>query len=352
MVQPDFVFRGHQCAVNSVAFFADDRFLVSGDQDGQLIVWNMLLKRQLLKKPAAHDGAILHACGFSSDTVISQGRDNKLNIWRLDASEFSGTLELRASVDIDSMNFCKFAYSICGESTWIVALEEAGAGKAYLYNLESEQTVKVSIGRKTHTTAGRREDSPMCLKLIAPSDDRFSLIVGYESAYLQVFDIVLTSPATCMARCTASVATAHKEPIMSIDYDCPKQLVYTCAADNLICCYRVDKAQLVEHCAPGKLPNPGSSEVRCFFSPALVVSQGWDYLAHLFDNDLKPICNVSFHRAALTAADMSTLGSGYEAQIADETVRNRWSSRPQWLVVASRDSRISLWSITKIMHNA
>ncbi|KAI7829198.1 WD40-repeat-containing domain protein [Kickxella alabastrina] len=348
MGQPEFVFRGHQAAVNSVSFFADDRFLVSGDQDGHLIVWNMLLKRQLVTATAAHSAAILKACGVSGDTVLSQGRDNKLNIWKLVASEFSGSLELVRSIGADSMSFCKFSHCKVGGTTWVVALENAGSGKAYMYNIDGSQHLSFSIERKSQTKAGEREDSPMCMKLVSQGTDRFLLLIGYESTMLQCFEILMDSAISCTSNCISAVATAHKEPVMSIDYDHQRKLVFTCAADNMVCCYSIEATGLYEVIPPAVLRNPGGSEVRCFLSPQLVVVAGWDYSIHIFRERMEHICSLQFHRAAITSVDVSTLSQACADVITDDMIRRRWCSRPQWLVAASRDSRISLWNIGSI----
>ncbi|KAI8324670.1 WD40 repeat-like protein, partial [Martensiomyces pterosporus] len=347
MSRPAFVFRGHQAPVNCVHFFADDRFLASGDQDGQVVVWNMLLKRQLVAEPDAHAGAVLAVCGVGSDTVVSQGRDNKLNIWKLGASEFSGVLNATESLDVDSMSFCKFTLAEGAETAWIAALQDAGAGKALIYNIGKGTKSALAIGRTSQTKAGGRDDSPMCLKLVPMGDQLLGLFVGYESTTLQYFEIAI-GPGVCSATRKHSVKTAHEEPIMGVDYDAESKRVYTCAADNRVCCYTLDASGLHEATAPCLLKHPGSSEVRHFTSPPLVAVSGWDYALHLLDEQLNHRRDVLFHRAALTSVDISSLSQEYSQHISDPIVRQRWSSRPRWLAAASRDSRISLWNIDDI----
>ncbi|KAJ2747948.1 Guanine nucleotide binding protein (G protein), beta polypeptide 1-like [Coemansia sp. BCRC 34301] len=344
MVQPDFVFRGHQAAVNSVCFFGDDRFLVSGDQDGHLVVWNMMLKRQLAKATSAHSAAVLAVCGLGADTIVSQGRDNKLCIWTLQASEFAGDLRLVKSLAIDSMNFCKFAHS---SSSWIAFLTDAGAGAACLLNVSSGEQHSLDIGLKSQTKAGSRDDSPMCLKLVALHEPPgMQLFAGYESTMLQQFDITESNNAMS-AVSIRSVTTGHEEPIMSIDYDAQRQLVYTCAADSKVRCFSTADASGFKTHAAFELKNPGCSEIRCFPEQALVAVAGWDYAVHLLTSDLEPTSNLVFHRAALTCIDMSSQSTNGLDDIVDEYVRQRWSSRSRWMAVASRDTRISLWDMAK-----
>ncbi|KAJ2005877.1 Astra associated protein 1 Asa1 [Coemansia thaxteri] len=350
MLQPDFVFRGHHAAVNSVCFFGDDRYLVSADQDGHLIVWNMMLKRQLAKQSEAHSAPILSVCGLGSNTVVSQGRDNKLNIWLLSAGEFSGDLALVNSLPADSMTFCKFSHLRHLDTLWIAFLESAGAGDLCLYSVSTGVQHKLSIGRKSNTKAGIREDPPMCIRLAATGEEsRLVLFVGYESTVLQQFDIVPSAEGGAMTAVVArSVTTAHSEPIMSLDYDCQRRLVYTCAADNRVCCYTEDGSTFKEHVHLAELQNAGCAEIRCYPELALVAVAGWDYAVHLFDSSLKPVSNIAFHRSALTSIDVSLQSSAGAEDVSSDFVRQRWSSRCRWLVAASRDSRISLWDVGRL----
>ncbi|KAJ2452041.1 Astra associated protein 1 Asa1 [Coemansia sp. RSA 2336] len=339
MLQPDFVFRGHQSAVNCVHFMCDGRFLVSGDQDGNLIVWNMLLKRQLTSITAAHAGAIL-AISSTETTIITQGRDNKLCLWLLEAQEFSGTLQLQRTLDIESMNFCKFSSA----SKWIVGLVAGDTANAFVYDAELDKRLTFSIERKSSTRMGKRQDTPMCLFLSCA--DRLELLVGYESNTLQSMKLLVQEDTVDLG-VQYTVDLPHKEPLMSIDMDIQQQLIYTCAADNSVCCLAAESSNAnVIHTA--QLSHSGSSHIRCFTSANVVAVAGWDYALHLFTCNLNHIQNVRFHRAALTCVDMSSSCKQPLPGIANELAQSRWMSQPQWIAIASRDSRISLWNTSRI----
>ncbi|KAJ2296924.1 Astra associated protein 1 Asa1 [Coemansia sp. RSA 2706] len=340
MLQPDFVFRGHQAAVNCVHFLANGRHLVSGDQDGLLIVWNMLLKRQLASMPAAHQAAILAVGSIDSTTIVTQGRDNRLNIWTLDAGEFTGALQLAKSLAIESLNFCKFAS--CAQ--WIVGLVEAESGCAFVYNVAQDTRHSFSIERKSATRMGDREDSPMCMHLHA--NGKLELLVGYESNTLQSFQLQISGDSMA-ASLLCSAKAPHTEPLMSLDVDRDACRIYTCAADRQVCSFAFDATGISEARPVAVLANPGGSQVRRFQAPPIVAVAGWDYAVHLFDSELQRIQDLRFHRAALTAVDISTKSSEPLPDIADDLVQQRWRAQPQWLAVASRDTRISLWNIQR-----
>ncbi|KAI9477311.1 Astra associated protein 1 Asa1 [Coemansia sp. RSA 990] len=339
MSQPDFVFRGHQSAVNCVHFMCDSRFLVSGDQDGKLIIWNMLLKRQLTSITTAHSGAIL-AISSTETTIITQGRDNKLCLWLLEAQEFSGTLKLQCTLDIESMNFCKFSSA----SKWIVGLVAGDTANAFIYDVEQDKRLTFSIERNSFTRMGNRQDTPMCLLLSCT--DKLELLVGYESNTLQGIELFVQED-TVDSCIKYTVDLPHKEPLMSIDMDIQKQLIYTCAADNNVSCLAAESGN-GKVIRTAQLSHSGSSHIRCFASANVVAVAGWDYALHLFTCDLNPIQDVCFHRAALTCVDMSSNCKQPLPGIDNELAQQRWMSQPQWIAIASRDSRISLWNTNRI----
>ncbi|KAJ2077852.1 Astra associated protein 1 Asa1 [Coemansia sp. RSA 988] len=349
MLQPDFVFRGHQAAVNCVHFFADDLYLVSGDQSGLLIVWNILLKRPLVQVPEAHSDAIIAATSVGAGTVVSQGRDNKINIWSLTAGELSGELVLAKSLSVDSMTFCQFACAGNGPDMWLVAIESVDSGKAYIFNVHTQTRHSFSIRRKSTAPMGTREDSPMCIRLVARKDKRLELYVGYESTMLQFFALTV-SENECVSKLMSSTSTPHKEPLMALDIDCQNRRLYTCAADNKVCCFVLGANGAVgDSVSSIQLPNPGASGIRYFDSCSLIGVAGWDYAVHLYTPNLEHISTVRFHRAALTAMTMSSQSTAPLPEPIDDIAQQRWRSRPQWFVVASRDTRISLWNIASIV---
>ncbi|KAJ2277518.1 hypothetical protein EV176_002071, partial [Coemansia sp. RSA 451] len=59
--------------------------------------------------------------------------------------------------------------------------------------------------------------------------------------------------------------------------------------------------------------------------------------------------DVRFHRAALTAVDVSSKCTEPLPDITDDLVQQRWKMQPQWMAVASRDSRISLWNVNAVL---
>ncbi|KAJ2140170.1 Astra associated protein 1 Asa1 [Coemansia sp. RSA 532] len=186
----------------------------------------------------------------------------------------------------------------------------------------------------------------MCVCICA-NDGLLQLTVGYESNKLRCFYLQVSN-ASVKVTAVCSVQTPHTEPLLSISVNQDAQNIYTCAADNSVCCFKLDGTALVKTAA-AELSHPGGSLIQCFQTPQVVAVAGWDYAVHLYDHGLQHLKDVRFHRAALTAVDVSSKCTEPLPDITDDLVQQRWKMQPQWMAVASRDSRISLWNVNAVL---
>lgn len=134
---PNYVLRGHCCPVHSLDLFDKNLRLVSGDSDGWVVVWNLVIKRPV-GVWKAHASAILEVKGLrptSRNTEIyTHGRDHKLRVWRFSVQDepflekklpvdVATNLEsgnriqpwLIHSVSVNALNFCSFAMLRLGD---------------------------------------------------------------------------------------------------------------------------------------------------------------------------------------------------------------------------------------------
>ena len=83
---PDFVLRGSDGAVTSLAFFrldAKHNLLLSGSETGSIYVWDMHTCRTV-HRLSAHDGSVLSITVLDiGDQVLSYGRDGLLHRWKV-----------------------------------------------------------------------------------------------------------------------------------------------------------------------------------------------------------------------------------------------------------------------------
>lgn len=67
---PKFVFRGHQAAVHAAAFLRDNERLATGDSQGFVVLWDLIIMRARAVWKA-HENAILGLCGWGRDKIIT-----------------------------------------------------------------------------------------------------------------------------------------------------------------------------------------------------------------------------------------------------------------------------------------
>ncbi|CAG8769199.1 192_t:CDS:2, partial [Racocetra persica] len=68
--------------INSLEFIENNRYLISGDAEGNIIIWDMISRRPKVQFKAHNDG-ILSIAKFK-DKLISHGRDDTLHVWVFD----------------------------------------------------------------------------------------------------------------------------------------------------------------------------------------------------------------------------------------------------------------------------
>lgn len=69
---PAYVFRGHAAAVHVVRIIRNNLFLLTGDADGWVVVWDLLTRRPVVVW-RAHKTALLGAAEWGADKIITYG---------------------------------------------------------------------------------------------------------------------------------------------------------------------------------------------------------------------------------------------------------------------------------------
>ncbi|MDJ0606009.1 WD40 repeat domain-containing protein, partial [Microcystis sp. M53602_WE12] len=75
--------KGHDGSVNSVNFSPDGKTLVSGSDDGTIILWDVETGKEI-RTLKGHDGSV-NSVNFSPDgkTLVSGSDDNTIKLWNL-----------------------------------------------------------------------------------------------------------------------------------------------------------------------------------------------------------------------------------------------------------------------------
>ncbi|KAI1360836.1 WD repeat-containing protein [Xylaria arbuscula] len=244
--QPKSVLRGHRTQVHATTFIRGNQRLASGDADGFVVLWDLTIMRPRAVW-RAHAGAILGISGWGDDKLITEGRDNRLIVWKIAAADeenLSMHLPLDESaperpqpwilhiLEVNTMNFCSFAQcSIASDidlstsDEVLLAVPNTLATEAVdIFHLPSQtRQGTVHLGSKTE-----KKGMVMALSLFW-RDEYLFLVAGYENGLAVVarrrhkgaYDILYKYQA-------------HSQPILSLDVGPDKEYFLTSGADAII----------------------------------------------------------------------------------------------------------------------
>ncbi|CAG8466870.1 3831_t:CDS:2 [Scutellospora calospora] len=151
---PIYIFRGHAEQINCLEFIENNRYLISGDAERNIIIWDMISRRSKIQFKAHKDGVLkVIKC---KEKLISYGRDNTLHVWEFDKISNvtdNGNNELikpEVSLTVNSLNFCKFDlyYEEIGDKCeFLIAVPSAKDSSGIdVWNLTKQKVIATSIG--------------------------------------------------------------------------------------------------------------------------------------------------------------------------------------------------------------
>ncbi|KAI1113420.1 WD repeat-containing protein [Nemania sp. NC0429] len=244
--QPKSILRGHLTQVHATTFLRQNQRLASGDADGFVILWDLTIMRPRAVW-RAHNGAILGISGWGDDKIITEGRDNRLVVWKItvaDEEKLSVDLPLDESsperpqpwilhiLEINTMNFCSFAQCSPRFDTdpavsdeLLVAVPNTLATEAIdIFHLPSQtRQSTVHLGSKSE-----QKGMVMAVSLLWRRESLF-LLAGYENGLA-----VVAWRRHDGAWETLYKNQAHSQPILSLDFAPSREYFFTSGADAII----------------------------------------------------------------------------------------------------------------------
>lgn len=132
---------GHSASVRSVAISADSKTIVSGSEDGNIIVWDL----QTGKIKRVINSYLIRSIAISPDgkTIISRGGDydnhsNRIELWNMQ----SGKLE----TSLDETSVYVFSIAVTPDGNHLITGSESSS--INIWNLETKQVQKTIAGHR------------------------------------------------------------------------------------------------------------------------------------------------------------------------------------------------------------
>ncbi|CAG8433211.1 523_t:CDS:2 [Ambispora gerdemannii] len=373
---PEYIFRGHTDQISVLKFYQNNKRLLSGDAEGNIIIWDMKIRRPLLKFKAHHEG-ILNISTWK-DFLISQGRDNKIHVWNNESDVLinaaSDPLKPMFSLTVNSLNFCQFSIfaqeSENAKDLLIAVPNLTNSAGIDIWDLLNQQRLIDGVGID--------ENSGYCMsiRLFNKSDteNQYYILAAYENGNVVLWKIDCSS--IYWTKCWT--IKEHSESALSVDISRDKTFAISVSGDNKIIKYEfsesIEDPPIISQM---KIKTPGISYVCIRSDSKIFATAGWDARRVFFDEynknvrvfsakNLKPLAILSYHNEsvhALAFAELLNLESDRNVkdtsklankdqnlEVCDsnnnlEDIANEQQPKHHYLVAGGKDSRISLWEI-------
>ncbi|KAI4741851.1 WD40 repeat-like protein [Aureobasidium sp. EXF-12298] len=370
--QPAYVLRGHNAQIHSVCFVRHNTRLLTGDAEGWLVLWNLASKRPVAVW-RGHSAAILAVSTWTDDRLITHGRDSKLRVWQLKASDestFSVVLPIEDpvtprhepwllhTISVNTLNFCSFSAcktspseaaqlsSEAIDTTLLVAVPGDTEGDIDVYSLPSKAKLTTVCAPRT-TKLGMA----MCVKILV-QDDQIILIAGYEGGHccLWRYDHVQSQWALL------STTKSHSQPILSLDIAKSLRRYYTSAADATIASHSLTDLTASQPIKTTETKHSGQQSLHVRSDDKIFATAGWDGCVRVYSaKTMRELAVLKWHKQgcyALAFADLSSQQietfEGEHVSTTLQTVGQKRETKAQtthWIAAGSKDGKVSLWDI-------
>ncbi|KAI9031630.1 WD40-repeat-containing domain protein [Phycomyces nitens] len=314
---PQYIFRGHQTTINTLCYFDNDQYIASGDADGFVIVWKMKTRRPVLQWKAHEESCL--CLKVYKDQLVSQGRDDKIQVWQLPDLEISVDTKplLLFHIPYDSLNFCKFSLCILAGSVLLAFPSNGDTPLVDIYDLSLKKWLIRTIGLGT---LALKKGLCMAVELVE-REEKIWLVVGYEDGSVSMwFCDVLQRVATLVWD-----VQKHKQPVLSMAIDQTNTWVVSTSADNQIIKYAIQSGDVLHQIT---LKKSGIAAVAVRPDNKIIATAGHDGRIRVFScSSLRPLAILTYHRESAYCVAFGT------------------QSGSNWLICGGKDARISLWSV-------
>ncbi|GFY53882.1 guanine nucleotide-binding protein subunit beta-like protein 1 [Trichonephila inaurata madagascariensis] len=310
---PFFTLRGHEDVITALHFTEeiDDGIsskpsLISGSQTGEIFIWNLKTFRTY-HRFEGHDKKSILFLNYYQSSLLSQGRDGFLNIWKFLDQQWIVTRKFKSL----SVGFCP---SILHFNN--IVLFNDKAHELRFYNFENESMYEKL---KMENCVG------MCMRIKAIQiKGKTFILAGYESGDVGLWN--------CESLQEIYRLNLRKEPVMCLDYDSEcKNRGISGSVDKCLETWTITENLEIGNVKRIDISNPGITDVKIREDKKIVITAGTDCNIRVFSwKSMKLLAVLDFHRSPI-----------YCVSFCSESVGKRNSV----FASGSVDKCIALWSL-------
>ena len=335
---PIYSLRGSVCDLTSIAFLnpsdRESQLVASGASDGQVTIWSLTSRRPVCGI-TAHEKSVLAVEFVARNKVISQGRDGYIRIWQLDGTDGGcrETSRMLNEIHVAAIGFCRFHYlEISGLADYAgrqALLAFAGENKSLINVVAmATDTFRVSspVAELTTENAG---NIGMCMAVcLIRLHGRLFVVGGFECGEILVWDLD--------AKDLTSRVKLHQEPLtcFCLDSTCTRGMSGAAEMTCQIFEFKLNESKLVSNCVQSvKLPvtSKAVSDIAIRSDDKIVAVGCWDGTIRVFGwKKVKLLAVLMYHSQGISSVSFS---------------KSCVSEQAMLLAAASRDKRISIWSL-------
>ncbi|KAI8344369.1 WD40-repeat-containing domain protein [Chlamydoabsidia padenii] len=322
--QADYIFRGHQDDVNFVRFFNDDKYIVSCDAGGKVIVWLFQTRRPIFQWKA-HSASCLSVHVYNQNKLISQGRDDMIHVWELDFDTQQAP-RIIYSLPYYSLNFCQLSlYQVKGD-TLICFPSKGDTPLVDIFNLDKQTWALQSIGDQDND----RRRLCMTVQFIHHNQHQVvRLLVGYESGHVVLWQCHLESKDINLLW----QAHLHDKPVLCLKGTFDGGYALCGSVDDQIVKLDLENGQIIKKI---KAKKPGTASVAIRNDNKIWATGGYDGRIRVYSvKTMNPLAILACHRDSVYCVDFAS--NGMDQDSGDDNKR--------WVIGCSKDHRISLWHV-------
>ncbi|KIY68080.1 WD-40 repeat-containing protein [Cylindrobasidium torrendii FP15055 ss-10] len=357
---PSHILRGHLDSVTCLSISDDNERIYSGDSGGRVICTSTRTLRPILSWQA-HDDALLGVQECHNE-IITHGRDHKMHIWRRaketqrigeSAALRPGNLKpaLERSMDVNALNYCRFSLlqterMTDGDDAYLIALPNlVESSEVDIWSFPSSRRLHAAIGKEKNSVPTLSEDGrgnashgiAMSLHLYT-HENALRMLVAYEDGTVVLRSSQQVKSVEGLGWDILWSSKLHVESVMAMTVTQDNAFAYTVSADHLVGRYELETGASEKY----RIKQPGNGCVAVRDDGRVCAIGGWDGRVRLYSTkSFKPLGTLKYHKSSCQAV----IFAHSQDDTSDEDEEVDVEERARWLVSASKDKLVSIWTL-------